>query len=48
MPRTYSNNEYADMIYLYRFCDGNANTVRREYAAQFSNRLRQISILFKG
>jgi hypothetical protein len=38
MPRTYSNSEYADMVYLYGFYDGNANAARREYAARFPNR----------
>jgi len=26
------------MIYLYGFCNGNANATRREYAARFPNR----------
>lgn len=38
MPRTYSNSEYADMVYLYGFCDGNTSAARREYAARFPNR----------
>ncbi|XP_067216422.1 uncharacterized protein [Linepithema humile] len=38
MPRLYSNSEYADMVYLYGFCDGNANAARREYSAPFPNR----------
>ena len=40
MPRTYSINEYVDMIYshLYGFCNGNVNAARCEYATQFSNR----------
>ena len=38
MPRLYSNSEYADMVYLYGFCDGNVNAARREYSARFPNR----------
>jgi len=39
MPHTYSNSEYADMVYLYRFCDGNAKcAARHEYAARFPKR----------
>lgn len=28
MSRAYSNREYTDMIYLYGFCDENANAAR--------------------
>lgn len=38
MPHTYSNVEYADMIYVYGFCDGNASKAKREYARRFPNR----------
>ena len=40
MPRTYSINEYSDMVYshLYGFYDGNVNAALCEYAARFPNR----------
>ncbi|EZA57258.1 hypothetical protein X777_02509 [Ooceraea biroi] len=38
MPRTYSNVEYADMVFVYGFCDGNARGAVREYARRFPNR----------
>lgn len=38
MPRTYSNVEYADMVFVYGFCDGNATEAVREYARRFPNR----------
>lgn len=31
--RSYSPPEYADMHYVYEFCDGNAKAVRTEYRA---------------
>ncbi|KYN18364.1 hypothetical protein ALC57_09305, partial [Trachymyrmex cornetzi] len=30
-----SNSECVNMVYLYGFCDGNANAIRREYATRF-------------
>jgi len=38
MPHTYSNGEYADIVFVYGFCDGNANAARSEYATRFPNR----------
>ncbi|KYQ58151.1 hypothetical protein ALC60_02883 [Trachymyrmex zeteki] len=38
MPRTYSNSEYADMVFVYGFCNGNALKAVREYARRFPNR----------
>ncbi|KYQ49392.1 hypothetical protein ALC60_11497 [Trachymyrmex zeteki] len=38
MPRTYSNVEYADMVFVYDFCDGNATEAMREYVHRFPNR----------
>ncbi|EZA58643.1 hypothetical protein X777_14812 [Ooceraea biroi] len=38
MPRTYSNVEYADMVFVYGFCDGNAREAVREYARRFPTR----------
>ncbi|KYQ59428.1 hypothetical protein ALC60_01601, partial [Trachymyrmex zeteki] len=46
----YSNSEYAIMVYLYGFCDGNANAARREYTAQFPNRKltdKSFSLIFQ-
>jgi len=30
--------QYADMMFVYEFCDENINAARREYAAQFPNK----------
>jgi len=38
IPRIYSNVEYADMIFVYGFCNDNAMKAMREYARRFSNR----------
>jgi len=38
MPYTYSNAEYADMIYVYGFCDGNSVNAVGEYQQRFPNR----------
>lgn len=38
MPRIYSNSEYADMVFVYGFCNGNANAARCEYSMRFPNR----------
>lgn len=35
---TYSNEELADIHYMYGFCDGNARAAAREYALRFPNR----------
>ena len=37
MPFTFSFDEYADMIYVYRFCDGNSVLAVAEYQQQFLN-----------
>ena len=34
----YSNAEYADILYIYGYCDGNASEARREYERRFPNR----------
>jgi len=34
----FSFEEYADMIYVYRFCDGNSVLAVAEYQQQFPNR----------
>lgn len=38
MPSHFSNEEYADIIYVYGFCDGNARAAVREYERRFPNR----------
>ena len=37
MPFTFSVAEYADMIYVYSFCDGNSVHVVAEYQQRFPN-----------
>ncbi|KAK5641951.1 hypothetical protein RI129_010498 [Pyrocoelia pectoralis] len=34
----YSNAEYADILFVYGYCDGNAAEARREYERRFPNR----------
>lgn len=38
MPRTFTNAEYADIHYVYGFCDGNSNAAVGEYRTRFPNR----------
>jgi len=38
IPFTFSFEEYADMIYVYRFCDGNSVLAVAEYQQRFPNR----------
>ena len=38
MPLTFSVPEYADMIYVYGFCDGNSVHAVAEYQQRFPNR----------
>ena len=38
MPRTFTNEEYADIHYVYGFCDGNAEASVREYGRRFPTR----------
>jgi len=38
MPFTFSFEEYADMIYVYGFCDGNLVLAIAEYQQRFPNR----------
>ena len=35
MPHTFRNAEYADMMYVYGFCDGSATAAVEEYSRQF-------------
>ncbi|KYN29775.1 hypothetical protein ALC57_00780 [Trachymyrmex cornetzi] len=45
MPRLYSNSEYADMVYLYGFCDGNVNAAYDGVFAPLQNKRRTAIIL---
>lgn len=38
MPETFQNHEYADMVYLYGWADGNRVAARREYSRRYPNR----------
>lgn len=38
MPHVYTHGEYADMIFVYGFCDGNALGACREYRRRFPGR----------
>jgi len=35
MPFTFSNKEYADMHFVYRFCNGNTSAAVEEYQQHF-------------
>ncbi|EZA55368.1 hypothetical protein X777_04821 [Ooceraea biroi] len=48
MPRIYSNSEYADMVFVYGFCNGNANAARREYSMRFPNRRLPHKTIFRS
>ena len=38
MPYSYSNYEYADMVFVYGFCNGSANAAVEEYRRRYPNR----------
>jgi len=38
MPHIFTNAEYADMMYVYGFCDGSATAAVEEYRRRFSMR----------
>jgi type IV secretory pathway TrbF-like protein len=38
MPHISTNAEYADMLYVYGFCDGNATDAVEEYCRRFPPR----------
>lgn len=38
MPHTYSNIEYADIVFCYGLCNGNASAARRHYALRYPRR----------
>jgi len=35
MPRTFTHEEYADMVYVYGYCNGNANAAVDEYWSRY-------------
>lgn len=39
MPRIFEREEYADIVFIYGFCDGNADAASREYARRFPDRV---------
>jgi len=48
MPFTFSFEEYADMIHVYGFCDGNSVLAVAEYQQLFPNRRIPNRIVFTG
>lgn len=38
MPHQFSREEYADILFVYGFCNGNGREAVREYERRFSNR----------
>jgi len=38
MPHIFTNAKYADMIYVYGFCDGSATAAVEEYRRRFPTR----------
>lgn len=44
----YTSEEYADMIYVYGLCDGNASAAREEYGRRFSQRRLPHRDVFSG
>jgi len=48
MPFTFSDAEYADMICVYGFCDGNSDQAVTEYQQRFPNRRIPIRRVFTG
>jgi len=38
MPHIFTHAEYADMVFVYGFCNGNALAACREYSLWFPNR----------
>ena len=45
---TYTNEEYADILFIYGYCDGNAAESRREYQRRFPNRRIPNERVFAG
>ena len=49
MPRILTNAEYADMLYVYGFCDGSATAAVEEYCRQFPmRRIPDRRVFFQG
>jgi len=46
MSRFYTNIEYADMMYIYGFCDGNSRAAVNEYRQRYPTRKIPHSALF--
>jgi len=46
MPHVSTHAEYADIIFVYGFCNGNALAACREYSLRFPNRRRSHSRVF--
>jgi hypothetical protein len=38
MPHVFTHAEYADMVFVYGFCNGNGLAACREYSLRFPNR----------
>jgi len=41
MPRTFTHEEYANMVYVYGYCNGNANAAVDEYRRRYPLRRTQ-------
>jgi len=46
MPHVFTHAEYADIIFVYGFCNGNALVACTEYSLRFPNRRRSDSRVF--
>jgi hypothetical protein len=46
MPHIFTHAEYADMMYVYGFCDGSATAAVKEYSRRFSNCRISNSVMF--
>ena len=46
MPFVYTHREYADMLYIYGFCDGDSNKAVAEYRSRFPTRRTPSSRVF--
>ena len=48
MPYVFTHAEYANMVFFYGFCNGNALAACREYSLQFPNHRVPDSRVFAG
>jgi len=49
MPHIFTNAEYADMMYVYGFCDGSATAAVEEYRRRFpTRRILEPIVLYKA